>query len=114
MNDVNTEKKTKKPSKKTLTILAIAAAAFLILGIIIYCLTYNLTLAAIIALVVTVISAFGIRVICTSIANFKIAREKGIDNMRVGSLKDMMMGLLAIVACLFICYVIVNVNIPKP
>jgi len=114
MSEMNTEKKAKKPSKKVLITLAIAVVVCIIIGVIIYSLTRKLILAAVIGIIITVVSAVGLHIFSSNISKLKIAKEKGIDGMKVGALKDMTMSIFAIIAVIFICYVIVDINIPRP
>lgn len=114
MSEMNTEKKAKKPSKKTLIKVSVAAVICLLIAIAVYFLTYKLALAAIISIIVTVICSVGIHIFLSNLPKLKIAKEKGIDNLRTGALKDMTMSIFAIIAVIFICYVIVDINIPRP
>ena len=101
-------------SKKALIALVAAVVIFLIIGTVIYVLTHKLVLALIIGLIITVVCAVGIHIFRSNLSKLKIAKEKGIDGMKVGALKDMTMSVFAIIAVLFICYVIVDINIPRP
>ena len=114
MSDMNNEKKTKKLSKKGLITLAIAIVACLVIATYIYLVTHKLVFAAIIGIIITVVSAVGIHIFLSNISKLKLAKEKGIDGLKVGALKDMTMSIFAIIAVIFICYVIVDINIPRP